>query len=178
MIAKRECEVRLVCRLPPGSRKADELIEAIRSAGYKVDGYKVFGSFLEAELKAVSLRGDEVVLLIRPESLEELTRFLRVLSRECWYVDVYYHLRGESARKAAENLGLSMKSGKGAWVGKVKVANVSLKVDLYPRLSALTISYRVGWREANRNVAAMIHERILAEKRKTGLRRRLLGWAR
>jgi len=166
----------LVCKLPPEDHGLEKLVELIESAGYKVNGDKIFGETLEAELKATSLREDEAILLIRTIDLKSLERFLRVLTRGCWYVDIYYHLRGERAYRATENLGLSVKEK--AEVRRMKIADVSLKLDLYSRLGALTISYRAGWREVNRGVVAKVHERILGKEPKSGILGRLLRWGR
>ncbi|MCD6312705.1 MAG: hypothetical protein J7L79_02695 [Thaumarchaeota archaeon] len=173
-------EVKLTCRLPPGSCEPEErLVEALRSAGYIVEGNRILGASLEAELKGASLLGDELMFLVRRADPRALSELVNVLSRKCWYIDVYYHLRGKEALKAAGNLGLRLdESGEEAEVREQKVHGISLKINLYPRLAALTISYRVGWSEANRSVVMKVHERVFGGMHGAGLLRRLLRWAR
>jgi hypothetical protein len=170
-------EIRLVCKLQPGSQGVDNIIEALRTAGYALDGNSILKGLLRAEFRATSLSGDEVMILVRSAEPDELRSLLSLLVRECWYVDVHYHLRGEGARAAAGSLGIQLPED-GVYRSRVKFLGVELRVDAYPRHSALTVSYRAGWREVNSGAAARIHEKILGVEGGRGILDKLLGWIR
>lgn len=173
-------EIRLACRLSSGGHDPEERIaEALRSAGYSVKGGRILGASLKAELRGASLLGDELMLLVRKADPKALSGLVNALSRECWYVDVYYNLRGEEALRAAGSLGLRLdESREAAVVKELKAHGVSLKIHLYPRSAALTISYRVGWSEANRGVVMKVHETLFERSRGGGFIGKLLRWAR
>lgn len=172
--------VKLACRLPPRCSEPERRIaRALKSAGYRVEGRRILRGDLEAELGEVTLLGDELTISVRRPDPRALDGLVSVLSRECWYIDVYYYLRGKEALEVAGNLGLRLdEGGEGAEIKRLEVRGVSLKVNLYPRPAALTVSYRVGWGEANRGVVRKIHERIFGGRREAGLFEKLLRWSR
>ncbi len=173
-------EIKLACRLPPGGSEPEERIaRALKSAGYVVEEGRILRGSLEAELKGSTLLGDELMLSVKRADPRALSELVNALSRECWYVDIYYHLRGKEAIEVAGSLGLKLdEDGEGAEIKELKVHGVSLKINLYPRPVALTISYRVGWSEANRSVVMKVHERIFRGRHETSLLKKLLRWAR
>ena len=170
-------EIRLVCRLQPGSQGIDVVLEALRAAGYTLDGNSILRGSLRAEFSATSLSGDEAMILVKSAEPDEFRSLLGLLVRECWYVDVYYHLRGGDARAAAGGLGIQLPED-GVYRSRVRFSGVELRVDAYPRHGALTISYRAGWREVNSGAALKIHERILGMESGRGIFDKLLGWIR
>lgn len=173
-------QVKLACRLlPEGSGVEERIARALRSAGYLIEGSRILRGSLEAEVREVALLGDELMLLVRKADPRALSELVNVLSRECWYVDIYYHLRGKEAFKAASSLGLRLNEGReSAKTRKLKVHGISLKINLYPSSAALTISYRVGWSEANRGLVMKVHERIFRREHEASFLKKLLRWAR
>lgn len=170
-------EIRLVCRLQPGSRGIDGILEALKAASYTLDGNNILRGSLRAELRATSLSGDEVVILVKSAEPDEFRSFLNLLVRECWYVDVYYHLRGGDIKAAAGDLGIQLPED-GVYRSRMRFSGVELKVDAYPKHGALTVSYRAGWREVNSGAALRIHEKILGMGGGRGIIGKLLGWIR
>jgi len=165
--------IRLVCRLKPGSSGVDPLFNALRSNGWNVDGLKLSKGGYGAEVLSSSLRGDEVVFSLKFTDSQTLDNFVRSAIQECWYIDIYYHLRAESAKRAAEALGIELNN---RGVFRIEAVDVSLKVESFPNARALTISYRVGWREINRNAVTKIHEKLLETRSAKSLLGKIMGW--
>lgn len=141
------------------------------------EGNGILGGSLKAEFRAASLSGDEVIILVKSAEPDDLRSLLRLLTRECWYVDVYYHLRGEGAQAAAKNLGMQLPEN-GVYRSRMRFSDVELRVEAYPRLAALTISYRAGWKEVNSGAVVKVHEKILGGGNRKSTLNRLLGWIR
>jgi len=165
--------IRLVCRLKPGNSGVDPLFDALRSNGWNVDGLKLLKGGYEAEVLSSSLRGDEIIFSLKFTDSQTLDNFIRSAIQECWYIDVYYHLRAESAKRAAETLGIELNN---RGIFRIEEADVSLKVESFPNARALTISYRVGWREINRNAVTKIHEKLLETRSGKSLLGKIIGW--
>ena len=181
-VEKPGYEVRLVCRLGRDVQGLDELLKFLREAGWRLSEDKVLekGS-CKMRLKEVSLAGDEAIFHSAGIDSEMLEDFVRVASRGCWYLDIYYHLRGEYAGRAAESLGINLEGLEENIVREVKLSGASLRLSIYPKHRILTVSYRVGWSEVNRGIIPKIHEKLLegASKPNEKLSRkmlRLLGW--
>ena len=170
-----DLRIRLVCRLRPRANKIEDLFEALKTSGWEIDGVKLSKEGFEAEILSSSLRGDEIIFSLRSADPKILENFVRAAIQECWYIDIYYHLRAGAAEEVAENLGIKLDE-KGFF--RVKEANVSLKVESFPNTGALTISYRVGWSEVNRNALKKVHERLIRSKSSKGLLGKIVGWMR
>lgn len=132
---------------------------------------------LRAEFRAASLSGDELMILVRSAELDDFRSLLSLLVRECLYVDVHYHLRGEDAKAAAGRLGIQLPED-GVYRSRMRFSGVELRVDVYPRHGAMTISYRAGWKEVNTGAATRIHEKILGVEGGRRILDKLLGWIR
>lgn len=169
------CEIRLICKLQPSYQKVDDLMEAMKAAGYILKRNSISKDSLKAEFKAASLSGDEAMILIKSVEPDDFRNLLSLLTRECWYVDVYYHLRGNSAWAAARVLELQLPEN-GVYTFSVKFSGVKLRVNAYPKHNALTISYRAGWREVNSGAIIKIHEKILGAEGGKSILNRLMGW--
>lgn len=152
-------------------------MEALRAAGYALDGNSILKGSLRAEFRAASLSGDEAMILVRSAEPDELRGLLGLLVRECWYVDVHYHLRGGNALAAAGSLGIKLPED-GVYRSRVRLSGVELRVDAYPKHGALTISYRAGWREINSGAAERIHGKILGAEGGGRILDKLLRWVR
>ncbi|MCS7132229.1 MAG: hypothetical protein N3F65_01520 [Nitrososphaeria archaeon] len=165
--------IRVVCKLRSGDSDVEALFRALEAGEWKLAGPKLSKGEFEAEILSSSLEGDEVIFSLRSANPEVLEDFSRAAIRECWYIEVHYHLRAEAAEKAAENLGIKLGEKR---VFRIKEFGVQLKVESFPAARALTISYRVGWGELNRNVMKKIHEKLINTKSPKSLLDRIMGW--
>ncbi|MEM2846478.1 MAG: hypothetical protein QW624_02460 [Nitrososphaerota archaeon] len=170
-------EIRLICKLQPGSRRVDALMGALEAAGYTIEGNSILRGSLKAEFKAASLSGDEAIILVKSAEADDLRGLLSLLARECWYIDVYYHLRGGDAWAAARSLEMQLPDD-GVYRSSMKLSGVELRVDAYPGHGALTISYRAGWREVNSGAVTRIHEKILGAGGGRSIFSKLMGWVK
>ena len=179
MPVDRRCDIRIVCRLRPGEHTLDSLLEAVEEGGWARSDNSFRKGGVEIRLRDVSLRGDEAVFSAGSVEAEVLEDFLRAVIRRCWYADIYYHVRGDLAKRIASRLGLSMEGVGRTRVEKVKLHGVPVKLELYPAAKALTASHRVGWSEVNRGIVSKIYRRILGGSRvEKSLLDRVLGWIR
>ena len=169
-----DLRIRLACKLKPEAKDVSELLEKIASYGWSGDRSRLSKGGLAARITGISLDEDELMLSVDFDDADGLDDLAKALGRECWYIDVYYHLRGELAQKAVESLGLDLNSKN---ILRMRESGVELKVELYPDAGAATISYRAGWGELNRGIVKKVHGRILGSGSRRGLKK-LLRWGK
>ena len=160
MSTVRDYRIRLVCKLRPGKEGLDNFIETLRLGGWSTEGKKFSKKGFEAEILTSSLREDEVIVSTRFSQPSALEDFVRSAIQSCWYIDVYYHLRGDMAEIAAKNFEIPLVEKR---VHRKNVAGVDLRLEAFPSAKALTISYRIGWGELNKGVIGKVHGRIMKE---------------
>lgn len=165
----------MVCKLKTGESNVEDLFRALESIGLRASGPKLSRDGVEIEVLGSSIAGDEVIFSIKSADPELLDDFIRAAIRECWYIDVYYHLRAELAEKIAMNLGMKLDEG---GVFRVKESGVQLKIESFPSAKALTISYRIGWGDVSRDTVKRIHEKLVFDRPQRNLLRRIKGWMR
>ena len=173
MSTAENLRIRLVCRLKNSEEGVGSVLEALDAYGWGIDGSKISREEFEAEVAGASLNEDEVMISVKFSDPEALDGLLKALSQSCWYVDVYYHLRGDLAEKTAKTVGVNPDEKKTV---KKREAGVNLRLELFPDARAITVSYRVGWGELNRGVVKKIHAKILGERRERGLLSKVLRW--
>ncbi len=167
--------IRLVCKARPDGGEIGEILEALKHNGWSIEGSKLSKGSLEAEIIFRSLSGDELALSPKFTNLGELESLLKTVIASCWYIDVYHYLRGELAKEAADRLEVSFDAKK---VVRKREAGADLKLEVFPSIEALTISYRLGWSEFGKGAFAKIYEKIFGEKAGPKLVKKLLRWRR
>ena len=173
MSATSDHRIRLVCKAKPEGGEVEEILKNLRKYGWRIEGSKLFKEPLEAEVVGKSLLGDELVISPKFRDPKAIEEFVKAAIAGCWYIDVYHHLRGEMAKAAAERLGVPFDLQRTV---RKKEAGIDLKLEMFPAITALTISYRIGWSEISKGLITKIYERILNEKSRANLLNRLLRW--
>lgn len=160
-------DVKLACRFYQDPGDWENILSILSSNGWTRVGRGAVKDGLEIEFTAETMDRLEILLSLKSKkgfpNTELFKNLLECLLTNCWYVDVYFCLRNVDVEEVSKELGLGVKYNE---VKKVKIEGFEIFFEVYPSMSKIVVSYRVGIRDIGRieKIHSKLFRRILSGK--------------
>ncbi|MCF8884897.1 MAG: hypothetical protein QW655_03445 [Nitrososphaerota archaeon] len=156
----RSCSLTLVCRFYGEEGGWRKIASTLNECGWITEGMYSRKDDVEVKCFAESNDRKEIILTLDMGRMDKILKIFRelveALFRCCWYVDVYYHLRGSFAEKISEKFSVTD-------MEKVrkKIHGLEVLIEKKTNVNLLNISYRLS-RDRVKS-ASKLHSEIIKE---------------